>query len=109
MIFVRSHEKFMGVEMGLSFFSYIGIAIAAVTTLVGIGLLFRVELARGIVNFLCGLQIIFGLFGLAGAVLGSMFSGPIGLVLVIMQIVQIAAAGFMIYVIGETDRVAPNL
>jgi hypothetical protein len=109
MTFVRSKEKFMGEEIGLSFFSYIGIAIGAITALVGLGLIFRVELARGVVNFLCGLQIIFGLFGLAGAVLGTLFSGALGFVLVIMQVVQIAAAGFMIYVIGETDRVAPNL
>lgn len=107
--FALSKEKFMGEEIGLNFFSYIGIAIAAVTALVGLGLLFRVELARGVVNFLCGLQIIFGLFGLAGAVLGTLFAGAMGVVLVIVQVIQIAAAALMIYVIGETDRVAPNL
>lgn len=108
-IYMLSKEKFMGEELGFGFFSYIGFAIAGVTSLVGLGLMFRVELARGIVNFLCGLQIIFGLFGLAGSVMGTLFSGALGLVFVFIQIIQIAAAAFMIYVIGETDRVAPNL
>jgi len=109
MVFVQAQQKFMGETIGFGFWSYIGIAIGGFTFLLGLGLLLQIEVARRIVTFFCGLQILFGLLGLAGSVMGTMFAGALGLVLVLTQIVQIAAAAFMIYVIGETDRVAPNL
>ncbi len=54
--------KFLGQEMGFSFWTFVGIALSAFTALIGLGLLMKVEIARGVVNFLCGLNIIFGLF-----------------------------------------------
>lgn len=69
---------------------------------VGLGLILRIEFVRGIVNVLCGLQILFGIVG----VLGSFFAGhPLG---VLMSFFQIATAGFMIYLIGETETRPPN-
>ncbi|MBN9501353.1 MAG: hypothetical protein J0H02_06230, partial [Armatimonadetes bacterium] len=109
MVFVNANRVILGEKLGFGFWSYIGLAIGGLTSLLGIGLLLRLELARAIVNFFCGLQILFGLLGLAGSVLGTMFAGALGLVMVFMQIVQIAAAAFMIYVIGETERVGPSI
>ena len=101
-----THKKFLGEEMGWSFFTYVSIAIGVLTILFAIGMMARLEVIRGIVNFACGLQIIFGLMGLTGALLGSLFSGPWGLLLVLSQVIQIATSAFMIYLIGETDKYA---
>lgn len=108
-VFMDSHTKFMGQEMGLNAFSFVSIAINAFTILIGIGLALRVEIIRGIVNFFCGLRILFGLLGLAGSVMGTLFAGAIGFLFVLLNIVNIATAAFMIYLIGETDKHPPNL
>jgi hypothetical protein len=107
--FIASHQKFMGQEMGMGFFSYISIAFGAFTALLGIGLLLRAELARGIVNVVCGIRILLGLLGLFGSLGGTLIFGAFGLLMVVMNIVDIATAGFMIFLIGETDKAAPNL
>jgi hypothetical protein len=93
---------------GGSFAGGFSIAMGVLTLIIGLGLLFKIEIVRGIVNFFCGLQILFGLFGLAGAVMGTMLFGALGFLNVVMQMLQIATAGFMIYLIGETDTKGPN-
>ena len=60
-----------------SLFSTISIVFAVITLLVGVGLIARVELARGIVNVLCFLQILDGAFGMLG---GFVFSFAIPVV-----------------------------
>jgi hypothetical protein len=95
--------------MGLGVFSFVSMAFDGFTVLLGIGLALRIELIRGIVNFFCGLRIFFGLLGLAGSVLGSMFAGPLAIIFILMNVVNIATAAFMIYLIGETDKFAPNI
>ncbi len=98
------------VDLGaFALFSYLGIAIGLFTFLVGLGLVLHLEVARGVANFLAGLKIIFGLFGLAGAVLGTLFAGVLGLVMVILQVIDIAAAAFAIFLIGETQTRSPNI
>jgi hypothetical protein len=106
---VASQRKIMGEQIGFGFFSALSVVFGAVTALIGIGLLLKVEVVRGIVNFFCGLQIMFGLLGLAGSFIGALFTGPWGLLGVVMNVAQIAAAAFMIYLIGETDRAMPDL
>jgi hypothetical protein len=104
-----SHRKFLGQEAGLGFFEYIVIAIGAFNAILGVGLLARVELARGIVNVFCGIRILFGLLGLLGSLGGSLLAGAAALPFILLNIVEIATAGFMIFLIGETDKGAPNL
>jgi len=94
----------MGQEMGVNFGTYLGIAFGAVGVIIGLGLILRVEIIRGITNFFCGLNIIFGLFSLAGAVFGTLFAGALGLILILKVVIDIATNGFMIFLIGETDR-----
>ena len=106
---ISSHQKFLGQEMGLGAFSFISMAFDGFTILLGVGLALRVELIRRIVNFFCGLRIFFGLLGLAGSLLGSLIAGPMALIFIFLNVVNIVTAGFMIYLIGETDRFAPNL
>jgi hypothetical protein len=87
-----------------SFVSYFMILIGTLSALFGIGLLLRNETVRGIVNFFAGLRIIFGLFGLLGSLIGTLFAGPWGLFFMLLNIITIASAAMMIYLIGETDK-----
>lgn len=107
--FLSSHEKILGQEIGLSAFSYIEMFFGGVTALIGIGLLVRIEVFRAIVNFVCALRILRGLAGLLGGLGGTLLFGALGLVVVLMNLVTIATAAFMIYLIGETEKSAPNL
>ena len=77
-------------------------AFALIPVVVGAGLLARVEFVRGLVNFLCALQILSGLFGV---VMAFLMGSPLGLLL---NIVQVFTAGFMIFQIGETDASGPR-
>lgn len=104
-----THMKLLGEEMGWTLGSYVGILINAIVIIFGIALMLRVEAARGIVNFVCGMRIIFGVFKLAGALIGSLFVGPLGLLLALWIVLDIATAALMIYLIGETEKSAPNL
>lgn len=91
-----------------SFGAILGFAIAAFRIVVGIGLAARLEFARGIANFLAGLSIIFGVLGLAGSLIGTMFAGPWGLLLALLNTVDIISGAMTIYLIGETEKNAPN-
>jgi hypothetical protein len=106
---IGSHHKLNGQEIGLDVMSFVSMAFDGFSVLLGIGLALRIELARGIVNFFCGIRILFGLLGLAGSVLGSVFAGALGLIFVVLNIINIATAAFMIYLIGETEKYPPNL
>ncbi len=109
MAFVHSHDKFMGEELGFGLFGYVSLILGGLSIALGLGLLFQIQSVRNVVNFFCGVQILFGILGLAGSAIGAVFSGPLGILLMFNQVLQIAAAAFMIYIIGETDKVAPNL
>lgn len=93
---------------GVSGFDMFGLAISGATALVGIGLIFRVELARGIVNILCFLQILFGAMWLLAGFFMTPVMGVMGGMLMIFAAIQIALAGVMIFVIGETEIRGPN-
>lgn len=85
----------------------LSLVVGGVTALIGIGLLLRVEAARGVVNFLCFLQILGGLMTLAGFFFGGAALSLWAVVALLMAFVQIGTAGLMIFLIGETDR-TPN-
>lgn len=89
-------------------FAYIGIVFGAITALVAIGLMARIELVRGIVNILSFLRILSGALGLWGALMGSLFIGPLAILFAIFSAIDVASGLFMIYLIGETDKYAPQ-
>jgi hypothetical protein len=93
----------------LAVFGVVGAALGLFSFLVGLGLAVNVDLARGVVNFFAGLRIIFGLFSLAGAVMGSVFAGLWGFLLVVLTVLDIAVAALTIYIIGETETRMPNV
>ena len=90
------------------FFTTVFMIIGGVTALVGIGLLLRIDVVRGIVNVLCLLQILDGALGLIMAFFMTSVFGIWGAIGMIMSAIRIAQAGLMIYLIGETDTRAPN-
>ena len=81
----------------------LGAVIGLINVLMGIGLLLKLELARKVANFLCGINLIFALFGLLGAFLMSGAMGVAGLLGVLLSIFTIALYGAQIWVIGETE------
>jgi hypothetical protein len=88
--------------------SAVGLVFGAITALVGIGLLLRVELVRNIVVFLAALNILLGLFGIAMTFLTPFVGGIWGAVVIVHEFIDIALNGLMIFLIGETDSHAPN-
>ena len=95
-----------GNEAGLS--STLDLGIGALTCVVAIGLVFRVEFVRAFVNFVAFMQILSGVLGIlfmflmgASASLGALFG-------LLFMFVQIGAAVLMVFVIGETESHGPN-
>lgn len=80
----------------------IGIIAGAISLLLGVGLLLRIEIVRGIVNFVCGISLLFGLFGLATSI-PLLLLGGWGILIVLNQVLSIVSNGAMIYLVGETD------
>lgn len=94
-------------ELGL--FTSVLAAMGGVNVILGLGLAARVELIRGVVNFVCGLNIIFGLLSLPSAVMGTLFSGVLGAILTFRLLIDLVTNALMIYLIGETEKHAPNI
>lgn len=84
-------------------FDYIGLVFCAIQILIGLGLILKIEFVRGIVNFFCAIQILLSILGGLAAFPMMVVSPLIGILYLLLQIFNIATAGFMIYLIGETD------
>lgn len=89
---------------GIIFSKYVAAFFGALELLLGIGLLTKFNLARGVVNVLCFLQIIFGVIGLAMAILAGGFIGPLAFIGIFYYLFRIATAGFMMFLLSETDK-----
>lgn len=87
--------------------SPVSLVVGAATILFAIGMMLKVDLIRGIANILLWLMIAGGLLSLWGAILLVPILGVFGVIMMVMCVVRIALAGFMIFLIGETDS-APN-
>ena len=85
-------------------FGILGGLIGLATMAIGIALILRMEWARGILNILCFLQILDGIFSFATSILIINFLGTFGIVLTIVSAIRVVIAGLMIFLIGETDR-----
>lgn len=79
------------------------LAYALFKVAIGLGLIFKVELVRGIINILCWIQIAFSGMGLLTAILAGPFIGPMAFLLMLLYIIDICANALMIFLIGETD------
>lgn len=81
----------------------VGIIAGSITALFGIGLAFRIEVIRGIVNFAAGAKLLLGLLGIAGTIMGMTVSGALAIPLVFLHVINVITAGGLIFLIGETD------
>lgn len=116
-----AYQGIAGLWMGIGFIEmYRGIdpfgsggklsfIMGAFTTLIGLGLLRNDERARGVVNILCFVRIVFGVI-----TLGMVFTSPqameaAGTGGIALGVLNVLIAGFMIYLVAETDPRAPNL
>jgi len=88
---------------GVDMIGWIVIVFNSVSALMGLGLLLKIKLVRTIVNFMCFIAILDGLFGIAEGLFGTLIT-TWSLVWVALSILQVCVYGFMIYLIGETDR-----
>jgi hypothetical protein len=84
-------------------FEIIAIAIHSIGLLMGIGLLAKIEMIRGIVSFICAMKILFGLLAIPTILMEGMFTGIAGVVSTLLVVLDIVTCALMIYLIGETD------
>lgn len=90
----------------LASFGVLAIIIGGFLTLVGIGMVARVELARGAANIICWIQIAFAALGIFNSLMAIALLGPLGLLWMFLEVFDMASSIFLVYLIGETDR--PN-
>jgi len=88
---------------GTSVITTVGIIVSSITILIGLGLIFKVEAARGIVNIRCWITIAVSVLSLPTTIGLIALHAATGIVMTIWAIFDIVTAGLMIYLIGETD------
>jgi hypothetical protein len=81
----------------------IAIAAHSIGLIIGIGLLAKIEMIRGIVNFVCSFRILLGLLAIPSLLMEGMFTGFAGVIATILAVLDLITNGMMIYLIGETD------
>ena len=82
----------------------LAIVFGALTLLIGLGLVFRIDVARNLVTFLCFVSIVFGILGIVIMFFFAPVTGFWSVIGLASDILDIGLAGLMIFVIGETDR-----
>ncbi len=88
--------------------SALSIVFGAINILVGLGLILKIEVVRSIVNFICFLNILGGLFGLVMMFFSPFVGGLFGVFMVLLQFFNLGTSGLMIFLIGETESQGPN-
>jgi hypothetical protein len=84
------------------------IAMGGISAIVGIGLLAQIDFIRKLVNICCFLQILQGALGLLAIIISPHITGIFGLIMLVIQFVNIVCAVLMIYLIGETESKAAD-
>lgn len=102
-------KKFLGETVPPGAWEYAMAAIGGVTIIIGIGLLCKLEIVRGVVNVLSGLNLLFGILGLIGSLMSIMVVGAFGLLFVFADLLRIIVAGATIWIIGETQSRVSNI
>lgn len=78
----------------------------SISIICGLGLVLRLEVVRGIVNFFCFLNILSGLLGGWAGLMLMAVNGLFGSIILIVNLLQVITSGLMVWLIGETDRAA---
>ena len=79
------------------------IAIHGFSVIVGIGLLAKIEIVRGVVNYLSFAKILGALRGILASFGMMLLSTGLGVLILLLSVLDLCAAVLMIYLIGETD------
>ena len=90
---------FFGIKGGSPFMAFFG----ALDLAIGVGMLMKLSIFRGIANFFCWVNLVIGLCYIVGGLLGTTLFGPYALISVFYGVVDVVIAGLMIYVIAETQ------
>lgn len=88
---------------GMSDGSAFGIVGGSFELAVGLGMLARLRIFRGIAHIICWINLVKGLCFILGGLLSTTFFGPIGLLVSLIGFFGVVTSGGMIYVIGETE------
>ena len=88
---------------GVGIFDYVSLVVGAITALIGIGLVAKVDFVRGIVNIFCWIQIVSSVLGAASLLLAGLILGPFAILMAFWRLIDAVTAGLMIFLIGETD------
>jgi hypothetical protein len=86
----------------------VALVMGGVNVLIGLGILLRIEFIRGIVNVICFMNILSGLLGAWGSFLGIGLFGFVSVLFMLLNLFDVATGGLMIFLLGETDKRAPN-
>ncbi len=103
-ILISLSAKKSGVEVtGMGPIQVVMMIIGVLTSAIGLGLLFKVEIVRGIVNIFCWIRIASGILAIPTTIGMTVVFGPLGIVMLVAAILDIVSSGLMIFLIGETD------
>lgn len=81
---------------------------SALTIVVSICAIFRLEFARGIINWVSGWKLFWGVLRLLGGLILTLGMPALGFIVIALAIFDIVTAAFMIFLLGETDKYAPS-
>ena len=80
-----------------------------VNIVLGAGLILRWEAIRGVVNVVCFVTIIMAAWSALQGFFLAPLTGPYAALFLFQNVIDFCTAGFMIFLLGETDKKAPNL
>lgn len=87
--------------------SYVMMIIGAALITVGFGLLFKVRFLRGVAHIFCWFILITSVLDIIAGLIATVAYGPIVYFFVVFSALRAASAGFMIFLIGETESLFP--
>lgn len=87
--------------------SVVNLVIGSALIVVGLGLLFKVRILRGVAHILCWVSLIGGGLDIIAGLFATIAIGPIAYVFALLGLIRAGTAAFMIYLIGETESLYP--
>jgi hypothetical protein len=94
-----------GESLEFGVFEQVIVVMLSLKILFAIGFLAKIEIIRGIVNFFCGLQLVFGLIGLVMSIPLLFFGSFLSTIeMLLSAVIDLGTAAGIIWIIGETDN-----
>lgn len=80
------------------------IGITCIRLVLAVGYMMRANIAKQIINVFAAIGLLFALLGLVGSLMTIMLVGPLGVVFVILQLIDVIVNGGIMWIIGESER-----